>query len=299
MDLTIVEAPRTTALTTLARMRRELGLEADDTSQDERLTDLIEEVSADIISFCNQPLIRQTVTERLVGYGRPTLILHVTPVPVAGVTEVLFNDEVIEPEEYRITDPDAGFLYRSLLWDNTRPVKLMIEVDPVAMHGSADFELTYTGGYILPGDDITASGITAVASDSSFNYSDGTFPILVSGEYIRATGFTGGNNGRFKVLSRTLTKLIVDGSLTDETGGMLATIASRTLPRDLESAAIHEIRYRYQTQRRDPSVSSERLGDWGASYSDPGQASSRLRGVDAAGLHETTAMRLIRWQRLE
>jgi len=281
-------------------MRRELGLDVDDTSQDERLTDLIEEVSADIVSYCQQPLIRQTVTERLVGYGRPTLMLCVTPVPVAGVTEVLLDDLEIESSEYYVSNPNAGFLYRSNLWENTRPTAVGIEPNAVNMEGSADFELTYIGGYILPGDDITASGIQVIASDSSFNYAAGTFPILVSGEYIQASSFvTAGNNGRFKVLSRSLTKLIVEGSLTDETGGIGATIASRNLPRVLESAAIHEIKYRYQSQRRDPSVTSEHLGDWSASYADPGQASSRLRGIDSGGMHETTAMRIARFVRVE
>lgn len=264
MDILVVDGPRTTAFTTLARMRRELGLTT--TAQDDRLTDLIEEVSADIIAFCQQPLIRQSVTERQVGYGRSVQMLSVTPVPRYGVTEVRLRGAVVSGE-YPVTNSEAGFVFNQDRWADTRQMDQWIEAEFASMPGNPDYEFDYSGGYILPGDDITASGTCqANSADNSFELTGDTFPILTSGETVRVEGFTeSANNGRFTVLSRTPTKLVVAVTLVDEVGDVV-TIESRTLPRDLERLCVQEVKYRYMSQRRDPSVKSESLGDWSAQY---------------------------------
>lgn len=68
------------------------------------------------------------------------------------------------------------------------------------------------------------TGVSVVASDSSFNHAGWT-STPVAGEWIRVAGFaTGANNGLFKVVSATATKVVVTGSLSDESAGESVTI---------------------------------------------------------------------------
>jgi hypothetical protein len=155
----------------------------------------------------------------------------------------------------------------------------------------------------MPGDDVTTSGsLSVAAADASFNWADTDteeerFPILVSGEYCVIAGFDNAeNNGRFKVLSRTPSKLVVDAELVDETSPSGdVTLTCRTLPRDLESHALTELRARYLASTRDPSIVSESLGDWSATYSDPSAADQG----DFGGLTARVARGLHKYQRVE
>jgi hypothetical protein len=305
MNITIVEAPRTTAFTTVARMREELGLTT--TAQDTRLNTLIEEVSADIVAYCQQPLIRQTVTERQVGLGRTVQVLSVTPVPHGGVTQARLRGCSISG--YQVSDPEAGFLLRTggawwiNRWPDSRAYNQWIERDPAIMPGMQLLEFDYSGGYILPGDDIVCSGIASAASaTSTFTLDDDaenstTFPILVSGESVVVGGFTNSaNNGKFTVLERTPYTLRVAGTLVDETpsGSSVVTFNSRNLPRDLERLCVTEVKGRYLSQYRDPTIKSESLGDWSASY---GSAAGDIQGY--GGLLPGVANGLDKYVRLD
>jgi hypothetical protein len=303
MDITVVEAPRTTAFTTLGRMHRELNLRDD--SKDARLTDLIEEVSADIVAYCHQPLIRQSVTERQVGRGRTVQMMSVTPVPRGGVRAVRFgfgSEPRATVSGYYVSNPDAGFIqfYSNDRFRDTRPYDRWIEVDPAIMPGDPAYEFDYTGGYILPGDDVTTSGGRCIANalDNSFELVGGvsTFPIVTSGETIIVSGYDHSeNNGRFTVLDRTLSKLYVDSSLVTESGTNVISVQCRNLPRDIESAAVLEVKYRYLTQFRDPTIRSESLGDWSADYGTRGNTGDDI----AEGLLPQVARRLEKYIRLE
>jgi len=296
MDITIVEYPHSTALTTVARMREELGLTT--SAQDTRLETLIEEASADIVAYCQQPLIRQTVTERQVGLGRTVQALFVTPVPRGGVTAARWRGTLVSG--YSVSNPDAGFLFRADRWDDTRQVNQWIERDPAIMPGNPDYEFDYSGGYLLPGDNVTCSGnAVATAATSTFSFADteNTFPILCSGEQVIVAGFENDeNNGRFTVLERTTTTLRVEGTLIDETasGSSIVTFNVRTLPRDLERLCVTEVKARYLSQRRDPTIKSESLGDWSASY---GAAAGD--SVATSGLLPQVAFGLDKYVRLD
>jgi hypothetical protein len=297
MNITIVEAPRTTALVTLSRMRQELRLT--NTAQDDRLTNLIEEASAQIITYLGWPLIRQTVTERQVGYGRSVQVLSVTPVPAAGVTQVLNRETVVSG--YSVSNPEAGFVYLEDRWPDTRPMNQWIEQDPAIMPGRQDLAFTYSGGYLLPGDNIVASGsCVASAVDNSFELVDGVtfWPILVSGEGVTVTGFSNaGNNGKFTVLARTLTKLsvsrVLPGNMVTESGSYVA-IQCQTLPKDIEGLAAREVRSRFMSQYRDPTIKSESLGDWSASYGGVEDATE-----ETGGLTPSVARGLAKYVRVE
>jgi hypothetical protein len=291
--ITVVEQPRTTAFTTLARVKQEFRIT--DNSNDQELSDLIEEVSSAVREYCNQPLIRQTVTERQVGQGRRYQMMTVTPVPFSGLLAVRLRDAPVSG--CSVVDERPGFIVkRRDLYENTKSYDVWIEVEEANRQGFLEYEFDYTGGYILPGDDIIAAASgTIAATDDSFIITDDstTFPILVAGEYITVRGFvTPSNNGKFRVQSRTPDAILV-GGLTPESGASVSVL-SRNLPRDLEGLVILEVKYRYFSRFRDPSVSAEKLDDWSANYVVPGN--SRIEPTN--GFLPTVAHGLERYLRV-
>lgn len=297
MNITIVEAARTSGLTTLTRLKGELGIAAADTSKDARLEDMIEEVSAAVVSYCHREFARQSVTERQVGEGRTVQMLSLTP--VVGLLEARFEGAEIDLDLLSITNPGAGFIHLAGGFLNTNPRQVGITVEPVNQPGIQSYAFDYIGGYILPGDDISPSGTcSALAADNSFNLTGDTFPILVSGEFVRVAGFaTAGNNGRHRVLSRTEAKLIVASTLTTEAPSGVVTIRSRNFPRDVEAWVLSELRDRYLMASRPGAsdVTSERIGDWAATYAGPAAGA----GARTSGLSAKTAAGLEGWIRVE
>lgn len=85
------------------------------------------------------------------------------------------------------------------------------------------------------GSALTLTGITisAAASDNSFNFSANNAPLFVPGQWIKVAGFaTNGNNGYFKVVSRTVGKVVVAGgasALVNESAGPSVTVSGTTL----------------------------------------------------------------------
>lgn len=73
---------------------------------------------------------------------------------------------------------------------------------------------------------VTASTISASSVDNSFNDSANGFTNLVAGQWIKVSGFTTtGNNGYFKIVSKTNAKIVVSGgTLTTEAAGNSVTI---------------------------------------------------------------------------
>jgi hypothetical protein len=295
MRVTTVEAARSTALTTLSRIKGELGIASSDTSQDTRLEDLIEEVSAAVVTYCGRAFARESLTEYQVGYGRTVQSMSLTP--IVSLLAVRLDGDAIDLADLTVADPGAGFIQVAGGFRNTGARVQGIEVSEVNQPGVQSYAFDYIGGYVLPGDDITASGICVASGlDSSFNLTGDTFPILVSGEFIRVAGFAAaGNNGRFRVLSREEQKLIVGSTLVDEAPSGIVTIRARNFPRDVEAWVIAEIRDRYLMSSRTGAsdVSSERIGDWAATYKTTAAGDS----AEWSGLSERTARGLRGWVR--
>ncbi len=110
--------------------------------------------------------------------------------------------------------------------------------------GDVSFELHYGGlddilealmcGTWTPRATVTATTISAAASDNSYNHAAAGFPLFSVGEKIVISGFTGtvGNNvASATVVSSTTSKIVVDTDdvvLVDDAAGESVTIASRT-----------------------------------------------------------------------
>ncbi len=293
--ITVVEKARSTNFTTLAKFKSRVGITG--TDRDEDIRDLIAEASDSIVAFCNRKFAREAVTETLQGYGRT--ILAISRTPVVRFDALRYKDDTLNPSGYVLQDPEAGFLYNEDGWQNDQPIQQWIMPEIKNEKGPNNYSADYTGGYLMPDDDITASGIAVVtASDSSFNL-PGTgqnyWPLVASGESIIVAGFADdANNGTFVVTSRTRTKLTVAASLVDATASGVQTFRMRNLPRDLESLCIQAVRFEYYANQRDPGVKSESIGDWSASYV-AGTADERGN----SGLPAKVEEGLTKWLRIE
>ncbi len=137
--VTVTTAPTATKLTTLTRVKAELGIK--DSTNDILLNAKIDEASADAEASLGFTVPRATVAETY-WHSEPFeapeyLILN--RAPVVSIDSIMADDAIVDPALYRI-DPDIGLVY--------------------ALNGSGfpwrwffyrSLVVNYTGGYLLPG----------------------------------------------------------------------------------------------------------------------------------------------------
>jgi len=89
----------------------------------------------------------EDIVEYVPGFG--TDKLHVSRAPLVGVSELLFDGEVISSDLYRI-DSGSGSIIRTdgLLWRWTARATTDITKDKVAGTERALYKVTYDGGYV-------------------------------------------------------------------------------------------------------------------------------------------------------
>jgi hypothetical protein len=304
--IVVLEKPRTTALTTLQHVKADLGLTNVNAARDEVLARMIDDVSSAIVTFCDRTFARDSVTEKLQGYGQTELMLNRTP--LALVSEVRYRglevEEAADTDDsagWMISDKDAGFLYRGDGFDPTQPTRTFITTEYAPGPGARAWEVDYVGGYLMPGDNLTASGVMSISvgDDGSYGFNlpddeDLFFPLLVPGDVVRTAGFNNtSNNRRHTVVSRTRTRLVVSSILTVEPASGVATMQCQTLPGDLERRALDTVKQWYHSIARDATVTSESIDDWSASY-----ASAPFLAADNFGLPPLVAAGLQRWARV-
>lgn len=286
-DITVITPARSTGLTLVAKVKTEIKVTSSD--DDSFISDLIAEASSAISDHLNRDLARCVVSEGLPSYHKNTLMLSRTP--VVAVSQVLqqgdngfdpSTGDVLDSTEYWISNADAGFLFKRTGWRTSEIIGFPAVFSPDVSYlpeqpNTKIWTAQYTGGYLLPGDDVTSSSISAIASDSSFNLVGARLPLLVVGDLVMASGFSNaGNNGTFVVKSCTDTKLVVTGNLIDEAAGQNVSLAVRNLPSSVERAAIETIKGWYFGRDRDWTTKMERIGGtrsgaWTAQY-DPSAA---------------------------
>lgn len=149
---TITTAPDK-KLTTAETVRDEIGLS---TLKDDHFIDrLINEASQAIVSYTNREFAEEEVKERVPGFDSPELIVSRTP--IKSISEVSYDGEtVINSDDYRIGDPDSGFIYRiDYIWQSTERVRYNLEPRWAVDSPEPEWVVTYTGGYVLPSSNWT------------------------------------------------------------------------------------------------------------------------------------------------
>lgn len=135
--MTVTTPPERVALTTLERVKSELGITSAVT--DDLLEAKILEASSDIESKLGRSLARAGITERFWGEPGATEFFSLDRYPVATVTSVTIDDTVIGGGEV-LLDPGTGLIYRV---DASGHACLFTWCKNVIV--------VYTGGYELPG----------------------------------------------------------------------------------------------------------------------------------------------------
>jgi hypothetical protein len=284
--LTVVTPPRHTNLTTLQRARVELqkciGVE------DDWILQAIEDASRAVMEELDRPLLRSRVSQRFSGNGDTTAMLDLTP--VASLESVEGSSWIgglldLTTGQVRITDALAGFLWREQGWPDDTPWGLDITADRSAYQGVMPWTATYLGGYLVADDDFAANGVV-VAENGTFTMPVGVPPpLLAAGDVVKLSGFVGAKNvGRFVVVSASDTGFVLAGTFTAETAVNGSRVEVRTLPASIERAVFDTLHSWWNRRGRDQSVTSERIGDWSATYSNKGTADMTLPESATKGL---------------
>lgn len=272
--ITVIKAPRTTGLTLLATVKREIDLSNGD--DDDFINDLIFQVSSAIPEHCRRELARREVLEGVASLGKETIM--VSQPPVVALNSIRYKGDLIDPTlvPYFLSDPVAGIIYCATGWRSTAiwGLPAVFSIDPQwtpEAPNPSQYLVDYHHGWHLPGDDILGSAdISFASSDKSINIVNAVFPLLVAGDFITVAG-SAANSSTFTVASCTDTKIIVTGTVATEASGQGIGLAVRNLPGAIERAAIETIKGWFFGRDRDWATKSERIGTpraggWTAEY---------------------------------
>lgn len=149
MSVTVSEQAGTWLLTTLERVKAELGITT--TSDDDTLTRMIDRASSAIARETRRTFGVETVTETLDGTG--SRLLGLSRTPVIAVTEVTEDSSAIT--DYSLEDREAGALYRAAGWGRSGGLRMWgVEAysSGYILPGYQDqrYSVTYRAGYVLP-----------------------------------------------------------------------------------------------------------------------------------------------------
>lgn len=154
MGVTVVEQAGTWFLTTVERVKAELGIAASETDDDAMLADMIDRASSAIARETRRTFGVETVTETLDGSGSRLLALSRTP--IIEVTSVTEDGDAIA--DFSVEDREAGALYRAVGWGRTGGMR-MWGTEAFAsgyilpgVGASLRYSVTYRAGYALPGE---------------------------------------------------------------------------------------------------------------------------------------------------
>lgn len=190
MSLTLLQAAPAQILTTLDRVKAELGITGtaqDTTTNDDILAAIIGRASSVISRYCNRPygFGRIQVTETIRGSG--SQLLGVSQAPLLSVSQILQDTEVltqVDPTQpttpnfqdgYYIDDSEAGAIFRAQGWGQT--VALMswgweAYASRYILPGGTQlqrYSVTYTAGYLLPVEQIDALSAPGTGNDALYD----------------------------------------------------------------------------------------------------------------------------------
>lgn len=135
-------------LCTLSQVKILLGIKAEDTTQDEKLTLLIKGVSAKIEAFIGYSLEYGTYEEELHSVNNRQLI-QLNNCPIQNVSGVTINGDAIDDYKLLPEYSKWGGLYRGVGWSGNFYTRGFTH-DIIA--GAWDIKVNYTAGYYLPND---------------------------------------------------------------------------------------------------------------------------------------------------
>lgn len=143
MGVTITSAASSQALTTIARIKTELGISG--SGDDSLLTDLVLDASDYIVRYCGRTFVKETVTETLPSSGGVFLVLSRRP--ISSISEIRFSGDVVDSSDYEIHEADSGIVYRSNGWSSTQATYQSITLREMPSTGQNLYAVDYVAGY--------------------------------------------------------------------------------------------------------------------------------------------------------
>lgn len=212
-------------LTTVATVESDLALSP---GSDARLQRFIQEATRIIENYVRHPLARSLHTETFRGTG--LVDYYVQRTPLISVDSIVYDGDAVT------IDDDIAVLEPATI----------INKNGYTKSSTAFWVITYLGGYLVKGQDISGSTtISTEAADNSFNDSSGSFPILTAGETFVVSGMPT-HNGTFTAASGTpeptASKIPVTATLGDEGPATSANLTFSNQPEDLERACLELVR---------------------------------------------------------
>ena len=143
-----------TDLTSLDALKRYIGIDATDTSQDALLGDLIDYASERIETHCGRRFASEAITEYADGSGTTELVLSRRPVTELTSVRVdadrEFSEETaLDLSEQIVLRAESGVVER---------------VDAVFPRGASNIRIEYTAGYETVPDDIELAAVKLAAA---------------------------------------------------------------------------------------------------------------------------------------
>jgi len=266
--ITFRTRPINTDFTTLSDVKEALNISG--TGDDSFISNLIERATDEILQFTRREFARAAVTDDVVSMGRRRLLLSYPPILVIEAVR-LRGTALVDITDIKIINNNAGIVARAKVFESTQAHRADLTVQPVNYEDLPDWSFDYTGGFLMPGDNIISdTTISASSADNSFN-KGGVFPLLVAGDAIKVSGFTDpANNGAFTVVSRTATKIVVSATLVTEAATPAINMVVDTLPKSLQHAAIEIVTSLFDARARSRDIKAEKLGDHSTTYGDGG-----------------------------
>jgi hypothetical protein len=147
--LTISDPALSRKLTTIQRVKQDLGLLDDDMTNDVQIERSIDLASAMAERYCNRVFASQTYVESI--EGNDSAYLYLSNYPIIDLVNIVRQNSPVT--DYTII-PDTGALYREYGWSATTPIgwgglslRSIGQALPL-------YVVTYEAGYVLPDDPI-------------------------------------------------------------------------------------------------------------------------------------------------
>ncbi len=132
MSVTVDVAAESKKLTTKEAVQELLGLAGG--TDDVLIDNLIDRVSASIVTYCGRGFAQQTYTETLTSLVDYNLVVENTP--LVSVSLITLDGDTVPAADYTLQDPKPGFIFNRNFWSWTGAEQL--------------YSVTYIAGYVLP-----------------------------------------------------------------------------------------------------------------------------------------------------
>lgn len=131
-------------LATVDQVKTRLGITS--SSDDDMITEIIDEASALIVDYIGSSLATQTYEETIAGTGTTRILL--SNAPIESISSVTYDGVAVT--DYSIANQRVGVLYREDGWTRSTQSFSRLVFDPHVQLDKQNWVFTYRAGYVTP-----------------------------------------------------------------------------------------------------------------------------------------------------